>query len=163
MKHFVFILACLCLLPAAALAQTGISSNLLKQWSLFGASNTTLLQPDGVAAVTLKAESEAGGINQMVVLDQIQPRAIRFSAECKAEGVSGEPAANNFSIYIDLTHPDGTKTYSVTAPFKTGSYDWQSFSGVHTPTKPIKSLLCYVLFRKKTGKAWFRNVALVQN
>ena len=94
-------------------------------------------------------------------LNQAEAKTIEISAESKAEDVSGN-ADSNYSIYMDIVHPDGTKTYGVIAVFNTGTHDWEKASLSYTPAKPVKSLNYYLLFRNKTGKVWFKNVVLIQ-
>ncbi|MEK6796391.1 MAG: hypothetical protein AABZ39_16560 [Spirochaetota bacterium] len=157
------ILASLCIIAAAALvsAQGEAPVNLLKKWNLYGSSNATVMQPDGVIVCECAAEKDSSGVNQRVVLDQAEVRTIIFSGESKAQDATGD-SGNNYCLYIDVTHTDGTRTYGVVAPFKTGTHDWETASAKYTPEKPVKHLDCYLLFRKKTGKVWFRNASLVQ-
>ncbi len=137
-------------------------ANLLKQWNLYGTEGSTVIQDDGVIACVCKSEKDSSGVTQAVTLDQKEAKAIEISAESKAENASGDLDVSNYSIYLDIAHPDGTYSYGVTAAFKTGTHDWEKASLSYTPTKPIKSLSYYLLFRNKTGKVWFRNAVLIQ-
>jgi hypothetical protein len=136
-------------------------TNLLKQWNLYGTVGNTVIQADGVIACVCKGEKDSSGVVQSVALGQAEAKAIEFSAESKAENVSGDTNAD-YAIYLDIVHPDGTYTWGVTAAFKAGTHDWEKASLSYTPTKPIKSLSYYMLFRNKTGKVWFKNAVLIQ-
>ena len=99
--------------------------------------------------------------NENVVLDQKEAKTISFSAESKAENVTGE-ADVFYSIYLNITYADGTKTNGVNCLFKTGTHDWEKSEGSFTPEKPIKSLDYCLLFRNRAGKAWFRSAKLIE-
>jgi hypothetical protein len=137
-------------------------TNLLKQWNLFGTKGSTVIQDDGVIACENKGEKDASGVVQNVILDQTEAKTLEISGESKAENASGDLDRSNYSIYLDIAHTDGTKTYGVTVAFKTGTHDWEKVSLSYTPTKPIKSLSYLMLFRNKTGKVWFKNGVLIQ-
>jgi len=134
-------------------------TNLLEKWNIMGGS---IIQDDGVIACECKGEKDTSGVVQEVALNQTEAKTIEFSAESKAESVSGDMSAYDYSIYLDIVHPDGTSTHCITAAFKTGTHDWEKASLTYTPTKPIKSLSYYLMFRNKTGKVWFKNAVLSQ-
>jgi hypothetical protein len=136
--------------------------NLLKNWSVYGEKDTVVIQDDGVIACECKSAKDIAGVVQDVKLNQTEAKPIKFSAESKSEMISGDLDSENYSIYLDIEHSDGTFTYGVSAPFKTGSHDWEKASLSYMPSKPVKSLSYYLVFRKKTGKAWFRNAVLIQ-
>lgn len=142
----------------------GTAKNLLKDWSIYGDKDAkiTVIQPDGTIACENKTEKDISGVTQGVILDQKEAKTISFSAESKAENVSGDLDAANYAIYMDITYNDDSKRYGVTAPFKTGTHDWEKVTSTFTPEKPIKSLSFYMLFRNKTGKVWFRNAMLTE-
>lgn len=137
-------------------------ANLLTKWNIFGTKGNTVIQDDGVIACENKDAKESSGVVQSVVLNQTEAKTIEISGESKAENASGDLDRGNYSIYLDIVHPDGTKTYGVTVAFKTGTHDWEKVSLSYTPTKPIKSLNYLMLFRNKTGKVWFKNGVLIQ-
>jgi hypothetical protein len=102
------------------------------------------------------------GASQSVVLNQTAPEPIIAAAWSKASAVArGEGSAeNDYAVYLDLTYDDGTPLYGQTAPFKIGSHDWQRGQVVVLPERPVKRLTFYVLFRKHSGTAWFRDATL---
>ncbi|MEI8244942.1 MAG: hypothetical protein WCI51_03880 [Lentisphaerota bacterium] len=136
-------------------------TNLLKTWNLYGAKGSTVIENDGNIACECKGEKDSSGVKQSVELNQTEAKTIEFSAESKAEDVSGN-ADSNYSIYLDIEHTDGSKTYGVIAVFNTGTHEWEKASLSYTPSRPVKSLNYYLLFRNKTGKVWFKNVVLIQ-
>lgn len=134
-------------------------ANLLAKWNIMG---STTIQDDGVIAAECKGEKDTSGVVQSVELNQTEAKTIEFSAESKAENASGDFSPYNYSIYIDIVNQDGTSTPCITAGFNTGTHDWEKASLTYTPTKPIKSLSYYLMFRNKTGKVWFKNAVLIQ-
>ncbi|MCX8036685.1 MAG: hypothetical protein N3D11_06480 [Candidatus Sumerlaeia bacterium] len=99
------------------------------------------------------------GVSQTVVLNQSQPEAVIASAWSKAEGVTGfsDP---DYSVYVDLVYDNGTPLWGQSAPFKTGTHDWQRAQVVIVPERPIKTLTFYMLFRGHGGRAMFRGAEL---
>jgi hypothetical protein len=87
-------------------------------------------------------------------LDQKQPAPIFITGWSRADAVSGV-SDNDYAIYADLEYSDGTFLYGQTAPFSTGTHDWERRQLLLQPTKPIKSLSLYALFRHHVGTAWF--------
>lgn len=140
----------------------GAVKNLLKTWNPYGAKDATVIGADGVIACENKTEKDSSGVTQTLVLDQKEAKTISFSAESKAENVSGKIEPVNYSVYLDITYADNTRKYGVTAAFKTGTHDWEKASFSFTPEKPVKSLSYYMLFRNKTGKVWFRSAVLTE-
>jgi hypothetical protein len=155
----VAVLVCGCVLSAIG---EDAGANLLKTWRPYGTKGNTVIQDDGVIACECKGEKESSGVVQTVTLDQTEAKTIEFSAESKTENASGDMDKMNYSIYLDIVHSDGTKTWGVTAAFKTGTHDWEKASLSYMPKKPIKSLKFLMLFRNKTGKVWFKNAVLTQ-
>lgn len=137
-------------------------ANLLKKWDATGNEGATVIQDDGVIACECKTEKDSSGVKQGVELNQKEAKTIEFSAESRAENVSGDVDRFNYSVYLDIEHSDGSKIYGITVTFKTGTHDWEKVSSSYTPVKPIKSLSYYLLLRNKTGKAWFKNAVLIQ-
>jgi len=133
-------------------------ANLLEKWNIMG---RTTIQSDGVIAAECKGEKDTSGVVQIVELNQTEAKTIEFSAESRAENASGDFGVD-YSIYIDIVNQDGTSTPCINAKFNTATHDWEKESGSYTPTKPIKSLTYYLMFRNQTGKVWFRNAVLIQ-
>ena len=77
----------------------------------------------------------------------------------RAESVSGSPDAG-YSLYVDLTYADGTPLWGQTANFRCGAHDWELRELVIAPTRPVRSLTVYCLFRGHTGRVWFDDVSL---
>ncbi|MFA6293351.1 MAG: hypothetical protein WC637_16315 [Victivallales bacterium] len=132
---------------AVSYGQKAETKNLLKSW-------------DGGAAASEEVNVK-DSVGQTVVLDQKEAKVISFSAESKAENVTGDSDVY-YSIYINITYADGSKKDGVNCLFKTGTHDWEKSEGSFTPEKPIKSLQYHILFRNRAGKAWFRNATLIE-
>ncbi len=138
-------------------------ANLLKNnWRLYSGTKTTVIDAkSGVITCKNTEPNTNAGVVQGVVLNQTAPKAITFSAESKATDVKGTAGAN-YCLYLDITLADGSKVWGRLANFKAGTHDWEKAQTTYTPAKPIKSLSYYVLFRKMTGEASFRNMTLTQ-
>lgn len=137
------------------------SKNLVTKLQLYNRKKplTTVIQADKIIVVENKTLKAIGGVLQRIQLNQTEIKPIFFTAASKAENVSGN-SNSDYSIYLDILNTDGTYTYGITANFKTGTHDWQTASRVYTPKKPIKKITFYLLFRKHTGKVWFKNIVL---
>ena len=134
--------------------QAQSKDNLLKRWSPQERGRAVSNQGDDVIFCEIKtAGKENAGVRQVVVLNQEKPETIIFSAESKAENVSGAGlTSGNYGVYLDLLHPDNTSTFGIARGFKSGTHDWEKVSMSYTPVKPIKSVSYYLMFRNKTGK-----------
>jgi len=99
------------------------------------------------------------GASQTVLLNQREPRPIVATAWSKAERVGGS-RNNDYALYLDLTYSDGTPLWGQTAPFNTGTHDWERRRVVVMPEKPIKRVDFHLLLRRHSGKAWFRGAEL---
>lgn len=104
-------------------------------------------------------DSAQRGASQSVVLDQTRPEPIVAIAWSKAEAVTGG-TDNDYALYLDLVYADGTQLWGQTAPFQTGTHDWQRRQVIVLPEKPVKSLSFHLLLRGHGGKAWFRDPEL---
>ena len=102
------------------------------------------------------AGQQCGAIHA-VTLDQAEPAKLAIEGWSKAENVGGAEDAG-YSLYVDLTHTDGTPLWGQTATFKTGTHDWQLSRTIITPERPIRSARVHLLFRQHRGTAWFRDV-----
>ena len=138
------------------------SVNQLKKWEVYGTGGTTTIQDDGVIVCENKTDKDISGVTQLVMLNQKEVKPIEFACESKAENASGSLNESNYAIYMDIKHTDDTYTYGIAVGFRTGTHDWEKASSSYTPAKPIKSLSYFMLFRKKTGKVWFKNAVLIQ-
>lgn len=117
----------------------------------------------GKASVRLenptRADSQA---SQSVTLNQKQPTPVLVQASSKAENVEGQPG-REYSLYVDIYYTDGTKLYGTTHNFKTGTTGWQLGELYIEPAKPIASLTVNLLLRGRSGKAWFDDLALMED
>ncbi len=99
------------------------------------------------------------GASQTITLNQTRPEPIFASAWSKAEGVGGS-RNNDYALYIDLVHTDGTPLWGRTDVFNVGTHDWQRAEVVIFPDKPVRSVSFHMLLRSHSGKAWFRDPQL---
>jgi hypothetical protein len=98
-------------------------------------------------------------LSQSVTLEQKEPTPIVAGGWSKAENASGDPDGN-YSVYLDIMFTDGTPLFGQIAPFSSGTHDWEYQQVIVKPEKPIKSLTFNVIFRYRTGTAWFDDMSL---
>ncbi|HEX6970910.1 MAG TPA: hypothetical protein VF234_01675, partial [Limnochordia bacterium] len=110
-----------------------------------------------VIAIENGAPGERRGALYVLRLDQQAPEPVRVTAESRAENVSGA-SDQNYSLYLDIIFQDGTPLWGQTGNFQTGTHDWERQTVIVSPTKPIREIYVYALFRHHTGRAWFRNI-----
>jgi len=89
-----------------------------------------------------------------VELNQTQPNHIVVSGWSKAKDVDGQ-ANGDYSVYVDLTYMDGSNLWGQISAFETGDHDWQQRHLVIVPSKPVRSINVYAIFRNHTGTVWF--------
>ena len=102
------------------------------------------------------------GACQNVELNQTRPEPILAVAWSEADAAARGKGSSerDYAPYLDLTYDDGTPLYGQAAAFKLGSHDWQRGQLVVLPQRPVKRLTYYLLFRKHSGAARFRDAAL---
>ena len=99
----------------------------------------------------------AKGVGKRFVLNQRIPLPVRFTAESRAENVVlGDPGG--YSIHLDILYMDGSVQYGKKAFFSGGTHGWEQKEVRLDPVAPIRSVNCWLLFRKNAGKVWFRNL-----
>jgi len=94
------------------------------------------------------------GAHQTVRLEQKEASPVLVAGWSRARDVAGGKT-NDYSIYVDVTYQDGTHLWGQTARFDTGTHAWQRAQVVIMPTRPIKSMAVYALFRRIQGEVWF--------
>ncbi len=102
---------------------------------------------------------DISGIYYILRLNQTEPKKLVISGWSKADNVSGTKD-NNYSLYVDCYYTDDTPLYGQTAQFNVGSHNWEYSEKIIEPTKPIKQLNIYCLFRRHTGTVWYDNIVL---
>ncbi len=128
------------------------------QWRPFGSGFVfdAALRQEGARSIRCEneTESEVRGAFCTVQLDQHAAAPIVLSGWSRAEGISGAKDPD-YSLYVDALHQDGTPLWGTNVPFDVGTHDWQKRKVVLTPTKPLRSITVYALFRRHRGRAWF--------
>ncbi len=99
------------------------------------------------------------GVCLSSTLNQKKPIPILATLTSKAEEVGGSKN-NDYALYIDVVYDDGSCLWGQCSPFTTGTHDWELKKVLLVPSKPIRSLSMYGLFRNHTGKAWFKDFTL---
>ncbi|MBI4606459.1 MAG: hypothetical protein HY721_31220 [Planctomycetes bacterium] len=107
------------------------------------------------------ASGERRGAVAVVTLNQKESAPFLVTGWSRAECVGGF-ANNDYSIYVDLEHSDGAPLWGQTAPFSTGTHDWQSRRVLVIPSKPLRLARIHALFRHHAGTVWFDDFRAVQ-
>lgn len=92
-------------------------------------------------------------------LNQTTATPIHVTGWSRADNVSGLPNSD-YSLYVDLDYVDGTNQWGIVEPFDTQTHDWQKRTLLVVPSRPIKTLKVYVLFRNHSGTVWFDDVTV---
>ncbi|MGB9596063.1 MAG: hypothetical protein ACPL7B_07255, partial [Candidatus Poribacteria bacterium] len=142
-----------------------IIDNNAQYWSHYNNGYKALsgIGRNGSVGIVCKNEGDRGayGIMQNITLNQKTPTPIAIKGWSKAENVSGG-RDSNYSIYVDIIHQDETPLWGQTANFSTGTHDWEKKEFLIVPSKPIKSLTIYGLFRGHIGTAIFDDFELYE-
>jgi hypothetical protein len=102
------------------------------------------------------------GVRRTITLNQEQPLPIVATAWSKAQDVSGQPD-KDYSLYLDILYADGDHLWGQSTPFASGTHDWQQVTVQVSPTKPVRSVSVYLLFRgNHYGTVWFDDISLRQ-
>ena len=104
------------------------------------------------------AEPVKKGLWKEFTYDSPDTTPIVYGGESRAEGVH----ANDYCIYLDIYHPDGSVTWAERVEFAAGTHGWERRCGAMVPRKPVKSIRMFALCRggDKVGSAEFRDFFL---
>lgn len=127
-------------------------------WTSYGQGYRLDSQVRHGGARSLRCVNPGGGqtFGAFVTYSLNQSRALPISVTgwSKAQNVDGV-ADNDYAIYVDVTYMDGSALWGQTAPFETGTHDWQRGQVTIFPSKPVRSVNVYALMRNHAGTAWF--------
>ncbi len=101
------------------------------------------------------------GASQDITVNQTTPEPIVVTAWSKAADVQ-DGLPSDYSLYADITYTDHSHLWAQTAPFASGTHDWERAKLTILPKKPIQSFDIYLLFRNHRGTVWFDDVHAVQ-
>jgi hypothetical protein len=100
-----------------------------------------------------------GGAIQVIVLNQAQPKPIRFSGWSRFACAGGAPSGD-YSVYLDV-HTDDGPSWGHTQTFDTDVCGWQFREGYIVLDSPIQSIHVHCLLHwDKVGTAWFDNLTV---
>jgi hypothetical protein len=94
------------------------------------------------------------GAQTRLELNQPRPIPVLITGWSRAERVGGV-RDGDYSLYVDLEYRDGTPLWGQIAPFRVGTHNWERRQLLVVPTKPIRTLTVYALFRNHVGTVWF--------
>lgn len=116
----------------------------------------------GTGSIRIECSPGGGGMGafQSVVLDQDESRPIWISGFSRAEKAT-PGAAENYSLYADLTYQNGSNSWGHAVGFDAGASSWQHRELVIFPEAPVKTVKLHALFRgERYGQVWFDEVEL---
>jgi len=96
----------------------------------------------------------SAGISQSVDLERDIPIPLKIRGWSKAQDVTGG-RDSGYSVYVDIVFQDDTSLWGQTGSFNTGTHDWEMQEFLIVPSKPVKRLTVYGLFRGHAGRVWF--------
>ena len=130
------------------------------EWEPFEAGYAVDREQHQVGDQSIRCESigpmARRGAMTRLLLNQKRPIPLLITGWSKADRVSGV-RNGDYALYVDLEYTDGTPLWGQVAPFSVGTHDWERRQVMILPTKPIKTLTLYALFRHHVGTAWFDN------
>lgn len=168
------ILAVICLLPIMAFAAPQRGQNLLANpgfeavngvagagWTKYGpAAPQYVTDAAHSGKVSLFCQSatpdQIRGAMQEITFDPPLKHPFRFSGWSKSENAGGD----DYCIYLDAFHSDGTPLWGIRKNFSPGTHGWEYIEHTFDVTKPIAKIQYFVLFRRATGKVWFDDMSL---
>ena len=139
--------------------------NLLEKFPAHKSGNVTETTDEKGVLWTVDAPSEGNTATNAVIwgvtLDQTQPLPIFISGESRNLTAQVAGLGGDYSLCVDAIYTDGTPEWGIKASFD-GSKEWKTESTFFLPSKPIKRLTFYCLFRLKKGTVQFRMPTLRQ-
>ena len=124
--------------------------------SLFTYMNAESPLDPSYAAQNLESCEAAVPLYNNLALCLQRRRAWSACADVPSSGP--DDVGPDYALYVDVEHNDGTSAYGYHVPFSRGSHGWQRRSAVLVPSKPLRSLTVYVLFRYLSGEGRFDDV-----
>lgn len=115
----------------------------------------------GVFECEIKAPAKACGVLYSYRLNKTEPVPLLVSLSSKAENVEGTKGAD-YSIYVDLVYADGSSLWGQKAFFSCGTHDWETKRVYIAPTKPVRFISFYGMFRNLPGKVWFKDFRICE-
>jgi hypothetical protein len=99
------------------------------------------------------------GLTCVVELNQVVPAPIVAEAWSRAEDVplGGD---RDYVLYLDINYADGSALWGQTAPFRSGTHDWQRATLTFVPPKPVRAVGVTVMLQARTGTVWFDDIQL---
>lgn len=101
--------------------------------------------------------SRSGGAVWTLALDQKEARPFDVSTEALCERGAGGARTRDFSLYLDVAYADGDHLWGQTADFAPApGRGWRAGKVTVIPTKPVRRVNVYCLYRGLAGRVRFR-------
>ncbi|MDD3586491.1 MAG: hypothetical protein PHQ75_04860, partial [Thermoguttaceae bacterium] len=113
----------------------------------------------GIYECEVKSPSDSCGVSYGYRLKTTKATSLLVSLSSKAEKVEGTKGPD-YSIYVDILYADGSSLWGQKAYFSCGTHDWENKRVFISPTKPIRAISFYGMFRNTPGKVWFKDFSI---
>jgi hypothetical protein len=97
------------------------------------------------------------GATQNVNLRQDRADLLAIEGWSRAQDVVG-PRGPEYAIVVDLHYDDKSSQTGLAAEFTPGTHDWEFQRLFIKPEKPVRRATVRLVFRGRSGTAWFREV-----
>ena len=115
----------------------------------------------GIYECEVKLPTDSCGVTYTYRMNTTKITPLLISLSSKAEKVEGTKGPD-YSIYVDIAYKDGSTLWGQKAFFTCGTHDWENKRIFISPTKPIRSLAFYGMFRNTPGKVWFKDFRICE-
>ena len=134
----------------------------LEGWDDYNPENPFSVVSDESNTLRVSGKTDgktAFGLKQKITYEVPSLKPINIGGWSRASDVK---RGAEYCVYLDILHSDGTWTYSIRAKWKTGTHGWEAAEFSYRPKKPVKQISYFILLRKNSGSAMFRDMTLTR-
>ena len=134
----------------------------LEGWKNYTPSNPFSVVTDESNTLRVSGKTDgktAFGLKQTVIYEVPSLKPINIGGWSRASDVK---RGAEYCVYLDIQHSDNSWTYSVRAKWNTGTHGWEPAEFSYRPKKPVKQISYFILLRKNSGSAMFRDMTLTR-
>ena len=145
--------------PALEISKDGKT---LSGWENFNPKNPYTVVTDESNTLRVSGKSDgkiAFGLKQTIEYLTPSIKPINISGWSRASDVK---RGAEYCIFLDILHSDGSWTYSVRAKWQFGTHGWEAAEFSYRPKKPVKKIFYFILLRKNSGSAMFKDLSLTR-
>ena len=145
--------------PKLAISKDGKE---LLGWENFNPKNPYVVVTDESNTLRISGKSDgkvAFGVKQTIEYLTPSVKPINISGWSRATDIK---RGAEYCIFLDILHTDGSWTYSVRAKWQPGTHGWEATEFSYRPKKPVKKIFYFILLRKNSGSAMFKDLSLTR-